>query len=216
MRVALYGSRPDGHARVVLEVLLAGHDLEVVALIDDEAENADRHIGELRVVGTRGYLPQLRDQGVRGVLLGFGAANGREAIVNAIEAASLSLPMLIHPSAHISPSAMLSPGTQILPHACVGPGASLGRAALINTGAIVEHNVTIGDCAVVGPGAVVAGRATIGDSVEIGARAVVLPDLAVGRDAIVGAGAVVIGAVPEGQTVVGVPARQLRRGGAGY
>jgi UDP-perosamine 4-acetyltransferase len=211
VRVVVYGSRLDGHARVVLEVLLDAGNLDVVGLIDDRLENAGRRIGELSVVGTRSDLPALSREGVEGVVLGFGAANGREAVVEAVESAKLALPTLIHDSAHVSPSATVADGTQVLPHASIGPGARAGRGVLINTGAIIEHDVTVEDFAVIDPGAVLAGRAYVGMSVEIGARAVVLPDIVVGAHAVVGAGAVVTRAVPEGQTVVGVPARQLPR-----
>jgi serine acetyltransferase len=41
-----------------------------------------------------------------------------------------------------------------------------------------------------------------------------LPRIRIGKDAIVGAGAVVISDVPDGVTVVGVPARPITKRGA--
>jgi UDP-perosamine 4-acetyltransferase len=192
----------------VIETLVAGiGGFDLVGLIDDEQQNARRRIGELSVLGSRVDLPALSREGVEGVLLGFGAVEGRDAVVAAIEAAGLALPTLVHPSAHVPASATLGSGTQVLSRASIGPGARIGRAVLLNTGAIVEHDVTISDYAVIGPGAVLAGRAGIGEAVEIGAGAVVLPDMEVSVRAVVGAGAVVTDSVAEGQTVVGVPAR---------
>jgi sugar O-acyltransferase (sialic acid O-acetyltransferase NeuD family) len=211
MRVVLYGSRPDGHASVVLEMLAGAAGMEVAGLVDDWPENAGRKIGALAVIGGSADLPRLAAEGVEGVLLGFGAAQGREAIVGAVDAAGLALPTLVHASAQIAASAKLADGVQVLAQASVGPNARVGRGGLINTGAIVEHDVSVGDYSVIDPGAVLTGRARIGESVEIGSGAVLIPDAEVGPGATVGAGAVVTRPVAAGQTVVGVPARPIER-----
>jgi sugar O-acyltransferase (sialic acid O-acetyltransferase NeuD family) len=212
MRVALYGSRPDGHANVVLEVLAGEAGLEVVGLLDDWPQNADRKIGQLSVLGGTADLARLAADGLEGVLLGFGAAQGREPIVEAVAAAGLALPILVHGSAYVAPSARLADGVQILPRASVGPNARIGRGGLVNTGAIVDHDVTVDDYSVIDPGAVLTGRVRIGQSVEVGSGAVLIPDVVVGAGATVGAGAVVTRPVATGQTVVGVPARPIDRG----
>jgi sugar O-acyltransferase (sialic acid O-acetyltransferase NeuD family) len=211
VRLALYGSRPDGHARVVLEVLLDGLEHELLGLIDDVPENVQRTVAGLAVIGGGADLGRLRAGGLEGVVLGFGAARGRDSVVAAIAAAALELPTLIHPSAHIASSAHLGPGVQVLPQASVGPGASIGRGALVNTGSIVEHDVVVGEAAVVGPGAVLAGRVRLGGAAEMGAGAVAIPDVEIGARALVGAGAVVTRDVDAGATVAGVPARLLQR-----
>jgi sugar O-acyltransferase (sialic acid O-acetyltransferase NeuD family) len=207
MRAAVFGSRPDGHARVVIELLCAGPEIELVGLIDDFPANAGNEIAGLRVIGTSGDLRRLSAEGVQGVVLGFGAARGRKTVLEALEDAGLALPVLVHPTAFVAASARLRPGCQILPRVHIGPGATVGRGALVNTGAIVEHDVEIGDAAVIDPGAVLAGRAVIGSEAEVGSGAVVLPDVRIGSRAVVGAGAVVTRDVAEACTVVGVPAR---------
>jgi sugar O-acyltransferase (sialic acid O-acetyltransferase NeuD family) len=211
VRIAVYGSRPDGHANVAIEVFAGASGLEVVGLIDDWPENADRKIGDLEVIGAIADLSRLAGEGLEGVVLGFGVARGRGDAVRAIEAAGLALPILVHPSAHVAPSAELAAGVQVLPTASLGPNARVGLGGLINTGAIVEHDVIVGDYSVIDPGAVLTGRVKIGQEVEIGSGAVLIPDVEVGAGATVGAGAVVTRSVPDGATVVGVPARPLDR-----
>jgi UDP-perosamine 4-acetyltransferase len=207
MRVIVYGSRADGHATVVIELFGQQAEYELIGLVDDHPENSRRSVCGLKVIGTRNDLCALADSGVEGVLLGFGAARGRADIIAAIEHAGLALPVLRHPSSHVSASASLSPGSQLLPGAAVGPGACIARGALVNTGAIVEHDVKVEQGAVINPGAVLTGRCVVGPESEIGAGAVVLPDVEVGSRAVVGAGAVVTRSVPPNTIVVGVPAR---------
>ena len=212
MRVALYGSRPDGHAKVVLDVLGAPCELEVVGLIDDWPENAQREVRSIGVIGGAAELPRLAAEGeIEGVVLGFGAAQGREEAVSAVVAAGLSLPTLVHPSAYVASTATLCEGVQVLPNAVVGAEARVGRGGLVNTAAVLDHDVRVGDYAVVNPGAVLTGRVRVGAASEIGAGAVAIPDVSIGTEATVGAGAVVIRDVPDGITVAGVPARVLKR-----
>ena len=210
MRTVVFGSRPDGHARVVIELLCTAPDIELVGLIDDYPENAAHEIAGLTVIGTSDDLCRLSAEGLQAAVLGFGAARGRAAILAALEDAALALPVLVHPTAFVAASAELEPGCQLLPGVHIGPGAKIGRGALVNTNAIVEHDVNIADAAVIDPGAVVTGRAVIGSEAEVGSGAVVLPDVRVGARAIVGAGAVVTRGVAEGRTVVGVPARVVQ------
>jgi sugar O-acyltransferase (sialic acid O-acetyltransferase NeuD family) len=119
-------------------------------------------------------------------------------------------PILVHPTAWISPSAELGAGTVVLPRALVHTGARVGEAVIVNSGALIEHDVELGDGAHVAPGAVVCGGALIGPGAWVGAGAVVLPGRSVGAGSVVGAGAVVVHDLPAGETGVGVPARRHR------
>jgi UDP-perosamine 4-acetyltransferase len=211
VNVVIYGSRADGHANVVLEVLIRDSGMTAIGLIDDWAENAARAIGDLRVLGGSADLPRLAGDGVEGVVLGFGAAENRASIAAEIDAAGLPLPTLVHPSAHVEPTATLGAGVQVMPGAHVGPAARVGAGCLLNTGSIVEHDASLGAGTVIDPGAILAGRVRVGREVEVGSGAVLIPDVEVADGAIVGAGAVVVRPVAASETVVGVPARPLRR-----
>ena len=206
-RVVIYGSRRDGHAKVLVDLLRAT-DFEPEGLIDDLPGNREHTIRGLSVLGTAALLPDLRGRGIEGLLIGFGDAVGRSEAVAAASAAGLALPTLVHPSAVVSASASIGEGSQVLAHAYVGPDAVLQAGVLVNTGAIVEHDAVLGAGVVIGPGAVLAGRVTVGAAAEIGAGATILPDCTIGEQARVGAGAVVTRDVAAGATVVGVPARE--------
>jgi UDP-perosamine 4-acetyltransferase len=211
VRAVIYGSRPDGHARVAVELLSDLAGLELVGLVDDESENAEHVVAGLSVICGGDDLARLRRDGIEAVVLGFGAGRGRCRVIERVIEAGLELPVLVHPAATVASSARLDIGAQVLPGAVIGPGAALGRGVLVNSGAIVEHDCRLDDGAVVYSGAVLAGRVSVGPESEIGAGAVIVPDVHVGRLARVGAGATVVDDVAAGLTVVGVPARPLER-----
>lgn len=85
--------------------------------------------------------------------------------------------------------------------------ATIISAGTIGANCWINQHVTIGftndvDCP------------TIGDNVTINAGAIVIGNIHIGDGAIIGAGAVVVKSVPENCTVVGNPARIVRRSGA--
>lgn len=214
MKVAVYGSRPDGHAKVVVDLAADDPELEIIGLIDDYPENAQRRIRGLTVLGSGIDLGGLRDRhDLEGIVLGFGESRKRSEIARRVLTCGYEMPQLIHHSSHVSSSAHVDAGAQVLARAYIGPDARVGLAALVNTGAIVEHDVKLAEGAVVGPGATLCGRVEVSAEATIGASATLLPDVTIGSRAVVGAGALVREDVADEALVAGVPARRLAPAG---
>ncbi len=190
-----------GHARAVADVVrrLGGRVLAVVA---PEADG----FGDAEVIAKdEDGANRARDAGCG--VLGIGDNGVRLTLARRLLDAGAELPAVVASSATVADDADIGPGTVVLEHAHVGPRAAVGVACVVNTGAVVEHDVTLGDGAFVSPGAVVLGGVTCGAETMVGAGAVLLPYVSVGDGVVVGAGAVVRDDVPDGATVVGVPAR---------
>lgn len=118
---------------------------------------------------------------------------------------------IIDKTAIISPSAKIGTGNFIGKRAIVNADVAIGDNNVINTGALVEHECTIGNHTHLSTYSVVNGNVIVGDGVFVGSCAVCIGQLTVGENTTVGAGSVVIKDVEENVTVVGVPARIIKR-----
>ncbi len=105
----------------------------------------------------------------------------------------------------------------------IHPGATIGRRLVIDhgTGVVIGETTEIGDDVLIYQGVTLGGTGkdvgkrhpTIGNNVMISSGAKVLGPFKVGDNARIASGAVVLEEVPEGATVVGVPARVVRLNG---
>lgn len=105
----------------------------------------------------------------------------------------------------------------------IHPGATIGRRLVIDhgTGVVIGETTEIGDDVLIYQGVTLGGTGkdvgkrhpTIGNNVMISSGAKVLGPFKVGDNARIAAGAVVLEEVPEGATVVGVPAKVVKLNG---
>jgi UDP-perosamine 4-acetyltransferase len=115
---------------------------------------------------------------------------------------------VIHPSAIMAADVVCAEGVQIMAGAMIQVGSFIGENAVINTGAIVDHDCQIGAHAHISTGAVLCGGIQVGEGAHIGAGATVIQGIRIGNNSLVAAGAVVVRDVPDGMTVMGVPAKE--------
>lgn len=122
------------------------------------------------------------------------------------------MPALVDPSVvHDEENNTLEPGVVVTAGCILTTNVVVERFAFINLDCTVGHEAIIGEGAVLNPSVNVSGGVKMGKGVMVGTGAQILQYLTIGDGAMIGAGAVVTKDVAAGETVVGVPARPLKR-----
>lgn len=193
------GLGAGGHARVVIDILRAGGEVEVIGLLDPRRDLLHQDLLGIPVLGGDDQLPRLYARGIRDAFLGVGGLANlslRPRLFHTLLQAGFHVVPAIHPRAVISPAATLGAGVTVMPNAVINAGASIGDNVVVNTGAIIEHDCRIGPHCLIGPGAILAGGVTVEPGALIGMAAAIREGRRVGPHARVPAGALVRADVP--------------------
>ncbi|TXN75946.1 acetyltransferase [Methylobacterium sp. WL18] len=210
-RLVLYGA--GALASEIVDVLVrlrsAGADKELLGCLIDPTYEAPESFGGRPVFRDLGALSG--DDSVRFVVA-LGDPGARARAVERLEAVGARFSSVIDPAVLIGASSSVAEGSVMLAHASVTAGSRLGRHVLVNPGCTIAHDNQIADFATLSPGVHLAGHVTVEAGAFLGTGACVIPGIRIGARAFVGAGSIVIRNVAPGHTVLGNPARVLRRG----
>jgi sugar O-acyltransferase (sialic acid O-acetyltransferase NeuD family) len=203
-----------GHGRVVLDILMNVGVYDVVGFVDSNPEFTGRRIDGVRVLGEPAELPRIRSEyDADAAIVAVGNNGDRRALADHLAGLGFDLINAIHPSANLARNVTLGRNIVIAAGALVCAHCQIGDSVILNTGCIVDHESLIGTATHICPGARLAGRVTIESGAFVGIGATVVQHIRVGYEGVVGAGAVVTEDVAPMSTVVGVPAREIKRGG---
>lgn len=212
--IKIAGIGAGGHGQVVADLFHGSSSYQLSAWIDHQGSLHGTSIAGALVIGADDKIASLPELGITHAFIGIGSIGNtalRKKVSNLSLGAGLAHPTIFAPSAVVSKSAYIAQGTCIFPLAVVNANTRIGEFAIINTHATVEHDCRIGDFAHISPGAILAGNVSVGNSSHIGAGAIIKEGVTIGSNALIGAGAVVLSDVPDGDTVVGCPAKSIRR-----
>ncbi|MFS0738533.1 acetyltransferase [Sphingomonas sp. 1P06PA] len=202
-RAILFGA--GGHARVVLDALLACDPDRSVILLDDAAQPG-RTLLHLEVSGGRDWL-LANHRPDDAIIPAIGDNRARLALIDWANDRGFTIETVIHPAAVVGREVSLGGGSFLAAGAIVNPCSTLGRGVIVNTAASVDHDCTIGDGVHLAPGVRLCGTVTLGARSLVGVGAVVIPGRVIGADVVIAAGAAVAADIADGLRVGGVPAR---------
>ena len=95
------------------------------------------------VIGTMAEIGRLRAK-YNTAIVALGSNIDRMRFHKILQDNNFNIPMLIHPTAYVSPTASISPGCIIRAKAVVSRDVKIGEASILNVGALIDHHVEIG------------------------------------------------------------------------
>jgi sugar O-acyltransferase (sialic acid O-acetyltransferase NeuD family) len=212
----LFGT--GGFARPVMPILLETArerhgDVADVVFVDDTPRV--EQLNGVRVMSTNAFLAAPRSTTFFNVALAD--PHARMAACQRFLAAGLEPVSIVSRQAVVMGPADIGEGAIICGFCTITTNIRIGRFFHANIYSYVEHDTVIGDYVTFAPRVNCNGNITIKDLAYIGAAAAIRQGhygrpTVIGRGAVVGMGAVVLNSVPDGETVVGNPAKPVRRG----
>jgi sugar O-acyltransferase (sialic acid O-acetyltransferase NeuD family) len=183
---------------------------ELIGFVDD-GESTGTIINGYPVLGGINVLNQW-DKDLC-LVLAIGLPRTKKQVLSKIKNKRISYPVLIHPSVVMGNNKYLNigEGSILCAGTVITTNIVIGRHVILNLSCTVGHQCDIGDFSSFMPTCNISGEVRIGEGNFWGTGAKIINRKTVGNNVIVGAGAVIVDDVLDNVTVVGVPAKVIRR-----
>lgn len=140
-----------GHGRVVEEVALATGNYYNISFLDDAREEA---LGKCK--DYKNFIKEFDE-----VFIALGNNELRKNWSKKLGSEKISIPILVHPSAYVSPSAEIKEGTIVCPGAVINTNVKIGKDCIISIGALIDHDSIIEDYCHVNSGVIVSANSRV-------------------------------------------------------
>lgn len=200
-KVIIYGG--GGLSKMIIEAVRVLGCYQIEGIIDDGMKKGTDVIGS-PVLGGAEALPELAARGIRMAVNsvgGIGDFQVRLNVFHILAKAGFLCPAIVHPTAHVDPSARLAAGVLVLAQSYVSGNARVGMGTLINNSVVISHDNVIGACVNLSPGTMLAGDVVIDDFAQLGMNVNVNIGVHIGSFARIANGATIKGNVPQGGRV---------------
>lgn len=196
-----------GHAKVIKDIIDSSNQYMFKGYLDDSILDYSEENG--LIYDNLNNIIEYKDDFYFNISIGNNKI--RELIFNKLGLSLEKYPVLIHPTSIVGNNVDINFGTVIMANTVINADTKIGIHSIINTGAIVEHDNVISDYVHISPNSTLTGGVRVGIKSQIGASATVIPETSIGENSIVGAGATVVNNIGDNQTVIGTPAKPIRR-----
>jgi len=211
-RLRVFGAGINAAKIVDLIVWQFANSFEVDGFYDDRMPVGARGPGNLPILGTvaQGVEEAPHHDVDAFVALGTKASARCCEIFLALRAAGVSLPSLISPSAHVSPSVRFGLNNLVFPGVYFGCDVELGHLCWAHGGTVVEHHTKIGHNVLFGAAAAIGSFSVVDSHSFLGNGVVTVPKARIRCGTLVGTGSLVVKELPPHTIAYGQPARAIR------
>ena len=142
-----------GHGHVVKEIAEAMGIFNKIDFLDDNKDCKE-------AIGLCSDIEKFISN-YRYAFSAFGNKKMRMDYIEEIIKNGFNIPVLIHPTAFISPSASVEVGTVIGAHAIVNTNSTIEKGCILSVGCIVDHDVFVGSGCHIDCGAIIKSNSVI-------------------------------------------------------
>ncbi|MBA7569109.1 putative acetyltransferase EpsM [subsurface metagenome] len=202
-----------GFAKEVLEVLYQSNEIENIVFFDNVSEDIPEILfNRFKVLKTFKEAAFHLKNVCNKFVIGIGNPIVRYNLAKKFIELGGTVKSSISPFAHIGHfNNKIGEGVNIMTGAVFTNDITIGDGCLINLNCTIGHDVIINKFCELSPGVHVSGNCKLGEFCSIGTGAVILPKINIGDNVSVGAGSVVTKDVLSNTTVVGIPARPVKK-----
>ena len=198
MKYALLGA--GGHARALMDILYDQRE-SICFLVGKDTKNFFKRFDHIKHLINDEDLLKHETAEIQ-FICGIGPrpfSLKRRELIEYYENNGFEFNGVISKTAILSPFCKISCCCQIMQFVVINSSSKIGKHTIINTGAIVEHDVSIGEHSFIGPGAILCGGVQVGNNVFIGVGAKIFPGLKIRNNAVISGGAIVVRDVDDGE-----------------
>ena len=189
-KVILIGN--GGHAVSCIDIIENSKDLELVGIVTKNKTNQKFFLEKYKVLGFQKELFKLKKI-TNNLILGisfFENLKKREKLINSCQNIGFRFISLISRNCFISKNAKIGSGCQIFNNVTVSGNSILKDNVILNTGSIIEHDVTIYENSHISTGAIINGNCNIGKNTFVGSRSVLRQGIKVKQNKFIKMGSV--------------------------
>jgi len=210
-KLIIYGALVPDTVKLIDTINEVSPTWELLGYIDDQNNRQDKTFMGYRILGGPEIIPELiKDNDIYFFVTYFGKLSGFKKRINIVESHGCKFANLIHPSINTK-YVKIGKGCFLAEGCSLGACIEIGNYVNARLRSVICHNAKIEDFSFIGPNATVGSGVLLKEGCFIGTSATILRTKTLGKASTIGAGAMVVKNVPDGITVVGVPAKKIRK-----